>query len=89
MASGTLFAQVRIQPGAFLLLGKKLAGGVKSMRRKNNYPGWARVEQKLEKKIEEISKCRKLSDSGENTLFHILKRFETNPYPYTLSKTLS
>ena len=35
MASGTPFAQVRIQPGT---LGEKLSGGVKIMRRQNNYP---------------------------------------------------
>ena len=32
--------------------GGKISGGVKIMLRRNNYPGWAQVGQKLEKKSE-------------------------------------
>ena len=40
-------------------------GGVKTIQRRNNYPGRAQVGQKFEKKV------RKLSHSAKNTLFHI------------------
>ena len=97
MASGTPSVQVRIPVGDLIspphstsahtiLLGEKLSGGVKIMLRRNNYPGRARVGQKIEKKI---LQCRKLSHTAENTLFHILIHCETIPYPYSLPKTLS
>ena len=47
------------------LSGGKLSGRVKILRRRKNYPGRARVGQKFEKK------CRTVSHSAENTLFHI------------------
>ena len=69
--------------GKFIWRRKKLSGGGKIMRRRNNYPGRERVGQKFEKK------CPKLLHSAENTLFYILIHCETIPYPYTLPKTLS
>ena len=44
---------------------EKLSGGLKTMRRRNNYPWPAQVGQKFEKLIQ------KLSHSAKNTLFHI------------------
>ena len=48
---------------------EKLCGGRINIRRPNNYRWRARMGQKLEKKI---TQCRKLSHSGETTLFQIL-----------------
>ena len=60
------------------------------MRRRNIYPGRARVDQKFEIFFtEKISQCRKLSHIAENTPFHILIHCGTFPYPYILPKTRS
>ena len=50
-----------------LLGGKISAGGVKTVRRRNNYPGRAQVGQKFEKN----SQCPKLLHRAETTLLHI------------------
>ena len=61
-------------------LGEKLSDcGVKLIRRRNNYPGWAHVCQKFEKK----------SYNAENTLLRFLIECGSILYPYTLPKTLS
>ena len=79
MASGTASAQVRVPLGDLvfppappptyahtILLGEKISsGGLKTIRRRNNYPERAPMDQKFEKKMQ------KLSHSAENTLFHI------------------
>ena len=86
-------AQVRVPVGYFvfppptsahtILLGGKLSrGGVKTIRRRNNYPGRARVGQKFEKNRKIVSQCRKYPIPNLYTLNRI------TPYLYTLNRTI-
>ena len=60
---------------------KKLSIGGKIMRRLNNYSGWPRVEEKLEKKNPKtVAQCRK----DNYPYLHTLSR--TKPYLDTLRK---
>ena len=82
MASGTLTAQVQIPVGDLFSYTPYFCShyitGRKNIRRRKNYPGRARLAQKIEKKL---SQCRKLSHSAKSTLFHC------GTFPYSLPKT--
>ena len=110
MASGTPSAQVRIpvenlfflrRPRTYahtILLGEKLSGGVKLMRRQNNHPAAKKLcgrriiirwRNKNPRRARVGQKFEKKPNSAENTPFHILIHCETFPYPYAIPKTLS
>ena len=93
MASGTPSAQVRVPVGDLtspptsahtILLGGKI------IRRRKNYVAAEYLSSAGgPKNRKKISQCRKLSQSAENTVFHILIHCETIPYPDTFPKLLS
>ena len=60
-------------------------GGVKTIRRRNNYPGRAQVGRNFEKKLtvpKSVAQCRK------NPIPYLYTLSQTIPYLYTLNRTI-
>ena len=75
-----------------ILLGGKLSGGVKTIRRRNNYPGRAQVPKNSKKNPKFVAQCRKYPIPYLYTLSRTIRYLytlnRTIPYLYTLNRTI-